>query len=115
MFVYGYAWWSNLIISLSTSAQLLTQLEAIVMSMVKQLFDEGFSYLVRYKMLSAKTWPNWKGRPKDGVKEIMKVMHMDYGIYMSLPPYPYPHTPTHTHPTHGHTLNTHTHTHKHRL
>ena len=27
----------------------------------------------RYKMLSKKTWPNWKGRPKDGIREILKV------------------------------------------
>jgi len=40
----------------------------------------GFAYrqeyekaLTRYKMLCPKTWPAWKGRPKDGVKEILKV------------------------------------------
>ena len=27
----------------------------------------------RYKMLCKKTWPNWKGRPKDGIREILKV------------------------------------------
>ena len=29
--------------------------------------------LARYKMLCPKTWPTWKGRPKDGVREILKV------------------------------------------
>ena len=40
----------------------------------------GFAYrqdydkaLARYKMLCPKTWPSWKGRPKDGIKEILKV------------------------------------------
>lgn len=40
----------------------------------------GFAYrqdytlaLARYKMLTSKTWPVWKGRPKDGVREILKV------------------------------------------
>ena len=29
----------------------------------------------RYKMLCKKTWPNWVGMPKEGVKELFKVMH----------------------------------------
>lgn len=35
----------------------------------RQVYSEA---LARYKMLAVKTWPNWKGRPKEGVKEIMK-------------------------------------------
>ena len=48
----------------------------------------GFAYrqdytqaLARYKMLSPKTWPTWKGRPKDGVKEILKVSYLEVTGY----------------------------------
>ena len=33
----------------------------------------------RYKMLCKKTWPNWVGMPKEGVKELFKVMHFTGG------------------------------------
>ena len=33
----------------------------------------------RYKMLCNKTWPNWVGMPKEGVKELFKVMHFMSG------------------------------------
>ena len=36
----------------------------------RQSYEEA---LMRYKMLSSKTWPVWKRRPKDGVKAIMQV------------------------------------------
>ena len=28
----------------------------------------------RYKMLCDKTWPNWVGMPKEGLKELLKVI-----------------------------------------
>ena len=28
-------------------------------------------FLKRYKMLCPSTWPNWRGQPRDGVKEIL--------------------------------------------
>ncbi|XP_013388567.1 unconventional myosin-Ib-like [Lingula anatina] len=34
----------------------------------RQLYPQ---FVYRYKMLSAATWPNWYGVPKDGVKEIL--------------------------------------------
>jgi len=38
----------------------------------------------RYKMLNAKTWPSWKGRPLDGVREILKVpTQQSYSIAIS--------------------------------
>ena len=39
----------------------------------------------RYKMLSTKTWPKWKGRPKDGVKEIMKVSQSQLFSVLCIP------------------------------
>ncbi|KAL5509430.1 hypothetical protein EMCRGX_G004803 [Ephydatia muelleri] len=35
----------------------------------RQLYEQA---LARYKMLATQTWPVWKGRPKDGVKEVLK-------------------------------------------
>ena len=32
--------------------------------------------LQRYKMLCAKTWPNWVGMPKEGLKELLKVLYV---------------------------------------
>ncbi len=29
-------------------------------------------------MLCSKTWPNWVGMPKEGLKELLKVMYEDY-------------------------------------
>ncbi|XP_071478875.1 unconventional myosin-Ia-like [Diadema antillarum] len=33
-------------------------------------------FLVRYKMLCPKTWPNWKGDPQEGTQEIIKHLHI---------------------------------------
>ena len=35
----------------------------------RQLYEQA---LAMYKMLSTSTWPVWNGRPKDGVKEVLK-------------------------------------------
>ena len=34
----------------------------------RQLYE---IFLKRYKMLCPATWPNWRGQPKDGVREIL--------------------------------------------
>lgn len=36
----------------------------------RQSYDQA---LLRYKMLSPKTWPTWKKSPRDGIKTILKV------------------------------------------
>ncbi|XP_067021262.1 unconventional myosin-Ia-like isoform X4 [Acropora muricata] len=39
----------------------------------RQEFDEA---LQRYKMLCDKTWPNWRGAPKEGIKELFKSLNI---------------------------------------
>ncbi|XP_015752126.1 PREDICTED: unconventional myosin-Ib-like, partial [Acropora digitifera] len=34
------------------------------------------SPVVRYKMLCDKTWPNWRGAPKEGIKELFKSLNI---------------------------------------
>ncbi len=46
----------------------------------RQSYEEA---LGRYKMLSSRTWPVWKKRPKDGVKAIMEVCQYDCVCTMS--------------------------------
>ena len=40
----------------------------------------------RYKMLCKKTWPNWVGMPKEGVKELFKVWCILWAANKSLSP-----------------------------
>ncbi|KAK2562041.1 Unconventional myosin-Ib [Acropora cervicornis] len=40
----------------------------------RQEFDEA---LQRYKMLCDKTWPNWRGAPKEGIKELFKLFELE--------------------------------------
>lgn len=39
----------------------------------RQEFEEA---LQRYKMLCDKTWPNWRGAPKEGIKELFKSLNI---------------------------------------
>lgn len=38
-------------------------------------------FLQRYKMLSPQTWPNWRGRPRDGVIEMLRYTGITDGEY----------------------------------
>ena len=53
---------------------LFSLLENIKVRRAGYAFRQDYeSALMRYKMLSQKTWPIWKKRPKDGVKIILQV------------------------------------------
>ena len=45
----------------------------------RQVYD---TFLKRYKMLSPKTWPNWKGQAKDGVKQIIAALRLPKDEYV---------------------------------
>ena len=45
----------------------------------RQSYDQA---LLRYKMLSSKTWPTWKRSPRDGIKTILQVRNIFHFISM---------------------------------